>query len=261
MALIEVKVDATRPLMFLRNGGKRVAFAIVNTLNATAKAIQKAEVAAVQRDFTVRKPGFILGTDGKAGQAAVIRAAGGGSGFASVSAGRFEARIAVGQKPRLFLSGFETGEERRPFKGKNVAVPITGGPARPTFRSSVPAELTFKGLSLRRVTARGQQKRKRRSQVTLRPSVTRTGKVQWKGAHRTFLLAETAKAPRGGVFQRVGPGRDDIRMVYSFKPPKRLPRRLHFIRTGEEIARRVYAATLQREVNAALAYNILGGRI
>lgn len=251
---ITVSIDATRPLALLRNGGKRMAFAVVNALNHTAKEIQAGERAQVKQAFTLRKPDFVLR------QAAVIRGAAGGSGFANVKQGRFEVRISVGQRPRLLLSDFEAGGQRKPFKGKNVAVPITGGPARPSFRQSVPDAFTFRGLSLRRVTPRGQQKRRRRTQVKFQASVTRTGKVQWKGAHRTFLLTQTKKAPKGGVFQRVGPGRDDIRLVYSFQPSARLDRRLRFIETGQAIAHRVYAASLKGEVEAAFRNALLGVR-
>jgi hypothetical protein len=227
----------------------------VNALNHTAKEIQKGEREHVGRAFTVRKRDFVMR------QAAVIRAEGGGSGFASVGKTRFEARISVGQRPRFFLSGFEAGDERRPVKGRNVAVPIQGGPARPSLGASVPEAFTFRGLQLRRGSPRGQQKRKRRTDVSIGPHVTSKGTVQWKGAHRTFLLTETKKAPKGGVFQRVGPGRDDIRMVYSFKPPFRLDRRLVFIRTGEAIAARVYPGALKREVDAAFAYALLGVKL
>jgi len=255
MAIVTISIDAAKPIALLKNGGKRMAFAVVNALNNTAKEIQRGERARVQSQFTLRKRDFVLR------EAAVIRAAAGGSGFASVSQRRFEARISVGQKPRLLLSGFEAGDLRRPVKGKNVAVPITGGPARPSFGSSVPKPFTFAGLSLRRVTPRGQQKRKRRTQITLAAHISSRGTVQWKGAHRTFLLTQTRKAPKGGVFQRVGPGRDDIRTVYSFKPPSRLDRRLRFIQTGQEIAARFYAAELKRQVDAAFVYALTGVRL
>src|SRR4029077_17327319 len=103
---------------------------------------------------------------------------------------------------------------------------------------------------------RGQQKRKRRTNVTIKAHVASSGKVQWKGTQRTFLLTETAKSRLGGVFQRVGPGRDDIRMVYSFKPAMRLKRRLRFVDTGRQIADRYFQARLQHYVNEALAYNL-----
>jgi hypothetical protein len=255
MATFEVSIDAARTLALLDHGAKRMAFAVVNALNQTAKEIQAGEREHVAESFQVRKPDFVLR------QAAVIKAAAGGSGFASVGAGRFEARISVGEKPRLFLSGFEAGDERVPFKGKNVAVPVTGGPARPSFGSSVQEAFTFRSLNLRPVGPRGQGKRRRRMDVRIDPHVTSTGKVQWKGGQRTFLLTETAQAPKGGVFQRVGPGRGDIRMVYSFKPAFRLARRLRFVETGERIADRTFQLNLLKQVEATLAYNLLGARL
>jgi len=249
MALITVSIDATRPLALLKNGSKRMAYAVANAMNATAKEIQKAERARVRQEFTVRKEDFLMR------QAAVIRGEQGGSGFASVGKARFEVRIAVGQKDRLFLSGFEAGDERRPRKGKNVAVPVTGGPARPTFGTSVESTaFTFGRLGLRRAGSRG---RKRSGAASLPVG----GKPQWKGANRTFQIGQTAKMPKGGIFQRIGPGRDDIRVVYSFQPPKRLERRLRFIQTGRQVAATFWPIALKREVDSALAYNFLGVKL
>jgi hypothetical protein len=253
MAEFVVSIDAARTMALLENGGKRMAFAVVNALNQTAKDIQIAEREHVAASFQLRKPDFVLR------QAALIKAAAGGSGFANVKAGRFEARISVGERPRLILSGFEAGDERMPFKGKNVAVPVTGGPARPSFASSVQETFTFRSLNLRPVTSHGQGRRKRKMDVRIHAHVTATGKLQWKGAQRTFLLTETAQAPQGGVFQRVGPGRGDIRMVYSFRPAFRLARRLHFLETGQRVADRTFQANLLKEVEATLAYNL--GRV
>jgi hypothetical protein len=255
MAFLEVSVDAAKPLALLRNGGKRMAYACVNALNKTAKQVQSAERAHVTAQFTVRKPEFL----GR--QSAVIRGADGGSGFASVKQGKFEARIGIGEKERLLLSGFEEGVVRTPFKGKNVGVPVTGGAARPSIQSSVVNAYRFQNLKLRRQTSRGTSKRKYRSSATIKSHVTATGKVQWKGTNRTFMLTETGKAPKGGVYQRVGPGRDDIRMVYSFKPPMRLKRRLRFIETGRRVAEQSFAANLKREVDATLAFALTGVRL
>jgi hypothetical protein len=97
--------------------------------------------------------------------------------------------------------------------------------------------------------------------VRIAAHLTATGSVQWKGALRTFLLTQTAQAPKGGVFQRVGPGRGDIRMVYSFKPPFRLDRRLQFVESGMRIADRVFQLNLLKEVEATLAYNLGGVRL
>ena len=126
---LTVDVRAANVLAGLRKAEKRISYAVANALNDTVKAVQRAEREHVGRAFTVRKPEFI----GR--EAAVIR----GADWASAPAGRLQARVSVGQKPRLLLGEFEAGGVRRPFAGRRIAVPLTGGPARPSFASPVPA--------------------------------------------------------------------------------------------------------------------------
>ena len=99
---IDVQIDSTKLILRLRNGQRRLAYATVNAINNTAKRIQVAERQRVEKEFTVRKKNFVLR------QAAVIKP------FANVKQGRPFAEIAVGQKPRLLLSAFERGAERKP---------------------------------------------------------------------------------------------------------------------------------------------------
>lgn len=264
---LEVDVRDSSALLLLRNGGKRVAFAVVNALNGTIKAAQKGEQENVERKFIVRKQEFVRR------QSAVIKLEGKGSGFASVGKGRFEARMQVGEKKRFLLSGFERGGSRRTAlertgfvpKGKSAAVPVTGGPARPSKSSSVPDAFTFVGL--RFIKSRGgkgrmvadvaggklKSPRKASKRGSADVAFTKSGE-QWKGSHRTFILKETARLPQGGVFQRVGPGRDDIRLVYSFQQHEHLTAQLEFIQTAERIARPEFPKRLRAEIDSALRY-------
>jgi hypothetical protein len=253
---ITVDVRGAAVLATLRNGNKRIAFAVVNALNKTIRDVQVAEQVGVEREFTVRRKEFVKR------QAAVISKRAGG-GFASVKGGRFEAQVAVGQKPRLLLSGFEKGGDRRAamaatgatLKGKRSAVPVVGGPARPSFASVVPKEFEFRALSIRKATKRGgMAKRRARAAVTFRANTTSGGAVQFKGKQRTFVLLETKQAPEGGVFQRVGPGRGDIRMVYSFKADEKLEPRLEFVKRARGVAVAKFAGHLQAEVRSSLAF-------
>jgi hypothetical protein len=220
-----VSVDSAEVLRGLGMAPARVKYAVVNALNKTIRLGQERVRARARGGrFILRKPDFVLR------QVAVIRGRNGGSGFASVRDERFEARMAVGEKPRLLLSSFEEGGERRPFKGKNVAVPLPGGPARPSERASVPEAFTFKALRFTKgPRVAGGSPRARRQ---------RGAPARWRGAQRTFILTRTRNAPHGGVFQRVGPGRSDVRMVYSFSAGVRIPRTLGFVDT----ARRASAA-------------------
>lgn len=230
---IDVRMDALPLILTLRNGERRLAYAAVKAINATAKKIQEAQQARLRREFEVRKRQFMER------QVAIIKP------FANVKQGRAFAEVAVGDRKRLLLERFETGGLREPFKGKRVAVPVTGGPARPDFKKSVPAAFMFTGLRLRRTKGRGKATR----------SVKFAQKAgQWKGEHRTFILERTEKHPEGGVYQRIGPGRDDIRMVYSFAPPMRLRARLRWMRTAKAVADQWFHEFFEREAAQAVAH-------
>lgn len=248
--MLELGVDSAKCLLLLRDGPRRMRYAIVNALNQTALAIQAAERERVLRLFHVRKAEFLVGAPGRGGQTAIVR-------FASYSAGRLEARVETGQKARLLLPGYERGAPRRPAVGRRVAIPLTGGPARPSAAASVPAEFTFQQLRLRAATAR----RARRRDVTFSAHLTRTG-VQYKGAHRTFILEQTAKLPEGGVFQRTGPARGDLRLAYPFKShPRPLDHRLGYLETAAKTAARAFAPALQRQIADAFSHASLAGSI
>lgn len=255
MNTVNVQVDNAQLLLRLRNGEKRLAYGVTNAINRTVRRIQAAERENAEQGFTIRRQQFVLQN------IAVIKP------FASATQGRPYAEIAVGQKPRLLLSIFERGGAR-PLGtpgAKSAAVPIIGGPARPTFASQVPADFTFKSLSIVKVregqvvkTKSGRSARERSKGLGFRRTVTSKGNVQYKGAHRTFILKNTVKAPAGGVFQRIGPGRDDIRMVYSFKKDEQLKGRLNFVAVANQESARWFKNDMESEVVQAIARD--GGR-
>jgi ribonucleotide reductase beta subunit family protein with ferritin-like domain len=227
---IDLQIDSTQMVLRLKNGERRLAYAAVNAINNTAKRIQAVERDRVEQVFTVRKKDFMRR------EAAVIKP------FASVKQGRAFAEIAAGQKPRLLLSMFERGGERGPFTpgAKNVAIPVKGSPARPTFRSEVPEALTFKKLRFRKTRAIG---------------TTPTGKAKrskkktsgiWFGEQGTYMI------PGVGVFQRKTSERVR-RLLYSFKPSVHLNTRLHFVQTAEKEAQRWFHEEMEREVINAIA--------
>ena len=79
--------------------------------------------------------------------------------------------------------------------------------------------------------------------------------IQWKGNNRTFLLPTTKHEPFGGVFQRIGPGRGDIREIWAFRRGLRIDTRLGFVRTAQGVADTWLSEELERELLAALAHN------
>jgi len=219
---IEMKIDSSALYARMQDGQRRFAFDVEQALRETGLAAQKAIRAHAGKVMTIRKPDFVMREVAK-----LI--------FPSVRLGRAWTEVYVGQKSRLLLSDFEAGGARPPFKGRRVAVPRTGSPARPTFESGVPEAFTIQGLQIVRGAAAAKKKkrslRSRRVSATVRFGAhrTSTGKIQYKGAHRTFMTAT-------GIFQRVGPGPDDIRKLYALKDRVELDARLGFVETAESIA-------------------------
>lgn len=212
---IDLHIDSAELVLRLQNGQRRLAYAVVNAINNTAKRIQAAERQRVEEEFTVRRKEFMRR------EAAIIKP------FASVRQGRAYAEIAVGQKPRLLLSAFERAAERKPFTpaARSVAEPVGGGPARPQFSQQVTPELRMGRLRFDR-TKTGRK----------RAGVART---------KTYLVPEV------GIFQRVA--RDATRIVYFFSRGKRLEPRLHFVETAEKEAQTWFAEEMEREVVNAIA--------
>lgn len=210
---IDFDIESKDLLLQLKDGQRRLAYAVVNAVNRTAKKIQAEEIEHVFGVFTVRKETFIKR------QAAVIKP------FASVKQQRAFAEIAVGQKKGLLLPLFEKGAKREPrsSSAKYVAMPHIGGPARPSFRTLTPPELAMKRL---------------------RFDLTKSGKRR-AGALKTgtFLI------PDVGIFQREGKA---IRPVYHFRRNMRLDERLDFEEIAREVAAQWFGENLEREVVKAI---------
>lgn len=212
---IELQIDSVALVLRLQNGQRRLAYAVVNAINNTAKRIQDVERQRVEAEFTIRKKDFIRR------EAAIIKP------FANVREARPYAEIAVGQKPRLLLSAFERGGERTPFtpSAKRVAEPVIGGPARPQFPAQVPPELRMTRLRFDR-TKTGRR----------RAGVTKTS---------TYLV------PQVGIFQRVS--KEVTRAVYLFTRGKKIKPRLEFVETAEKEANKWFHEEMEREVVNAIA--------
>lgn len=223
---ITIDVRDTALLAGLRKAEKRITYAIVNTLNETAKAIQEKQRAAVSKTFTLRKRDFVLR------QAAVINP------FASVRKGIMQAVITVGEtrgKPtkRLLLAGFETGARREPFTKGATKIAVPTPSARPTRSSSVPQALHVRSLKLRR----GRKGRRKRGQPGKRPVA--------RGLLGTYVV------PHVGIFQRRN---DRTRLLYSFEPPFKLDVVLGFVRRANDTALRAAPLIMREQVRKTLAF-------
>jgi hypothetical protein len=190
---------------------KRLAYNVSTALNETTKTAQANIRAHMMATFQLRAS---AGKDRKWLLDRIKMT------FASPKKGLAYTQVYVDQsKQRLLLAEFEDGGMRRPFVGKNVADP---NPAVARLGGSVAGQVD-PGLRFTR--------------LGLKQSTTTGGKIQWKGKQRTFLLPHSANLPLGAVMQRVGPGPDDIRVVYSFKSPFKLRRLLDLIQIASTTMR------------------------
>lgn len=205
---VDVKFDTRALKVRTAREAKRLAFNTAQAINETLKEIQVEERINLERKFTLRKTTFIHRL------VKILR-------FASARKGVAFGEIGIDpKKKRVLLGLFEKGGTRPAFKGKRVAVPITGGPARPTFRESIRPAFRFTALRLRRP-------RKRRG----------------AGASRRLGQQQTFQIPRVGVFQRIG---EKVRPVYLFIRGPQLDKGLNFIRIARRVINREWPKQFAR---------------
>lgn len=161
----DVQIDPSALTARTLREAKNLAYSTSQALNAVAKDVQTAERVHLDQTYHLRKAGFMY---------RLIKI----FQFSSARQGIPFVEIGIDSKTRVLLGIFEKGGAREPFKGKNVAVPITGSEARPSEMSTIPGEFTFQKMKFKK-------------------HVTATGKEQWKGENGTFLI------PNIGVFQRI----------------------------------------------------------
>lgn len=234
---IDIKVDTSLLDKNAKRYAKNLAFSTAQALNDAAKEAQKRIRDGMRTRFHIRKPQFM-------DRSIKIFA------FANARANRPYAEIGVDNKPRLLLSIFEEGGARLPFVGRNVAVPITGQAARPSAGDSVRPDLYFQALNFRKsrttATKAGKAVLAARRAAGNRKRKLGGEYLIWRGAARTFILPQSRRAPLGGVFQRVGPGKDDIRLIYSFKANVRLKAALDFVSTSQQAFSDVFQESFYR---------------
>lgn len=225
---MRIGIDINPALLLLkaRRGEKRFAYAIVNALNNAAKTLQKRIQEDTREDLNIRKP-FALRN------LAVIKP------FASVGKQIPFAEISVGQKDRLLLPELASkeNEKRTPFTpgAKRVAVPFLNGAPRSKSNAEVPRHLYFRNLRLKKVRkARAKKMDVEKQEV-------------WRGQQGTYMI------PAIGVFQRVGPGEGQTKLIYAFDKDVPIPNQFNFIEIAERYGPIDLQEALQKEVIKEIA--------
>ncbi len=230
---MEIRVQSRAAETWLeRLFADQLPFATSLALNRTAKAAQDALRAHLQQHFTIRRPWVLQG----------------------IVIPRFSdkhdqpMRVSVQLDPaRAFLAKFEAGGLKSGSPELPIAIPSTA--LRPAFTDVPPLALYPKNLRL-------LPRRDVTGILAAHTHISRRGVVQVQGKQRTFILDQTMFGVSvAGVYQRIGPGPHDIRLLWTYKDRIRIPARLHF---GDVVAATVqstwpsaYAAAFQQAVRTA----------
>lgn len=256
---VNVTVDDAQLVLMLQNGQRRLAFGVVDALNATALRIRSAEEREVRDSFQVRRNEFWFG---RAHAAAHILQA-------SVPKGRRYTEVSLSAPPGRGLIGnrflapmLTEGGVRKPFtpSAARVAVPLTGSAARPSWASPVPKELEFRSIGLvkYRRNKRGKAVRYRRPSGRQQSLYGTEGRVEmpayepgtwWRGKQGTYMVLREDGS--GWVFQRQG-GRS--RAIYKFLDPMPVEKLLDWLYTAEITARRWFPEEMERQVIEAIGH-------
>lgn len=179
---IKITVDTDAVVTLTATVLRQLPYALNNAITRTAKEAVDAGRKELQRDLTVRKQ-FILN------RIKILQ-------YSKV--GNLTAIIGVDQKVQgspLLLGFLEEGGQKTPQHGTDIAIPLTGEAARPSFPQSVPTGFRYLNLKF----------------------------IGNKGKKGTYIV------PNVGIFQRVASGRDasSTSLIYSFKPSAPLPVHIH----------------------------------
>jgi len=188
---IKVEVDSDAVVKLCATVLRQLPYAANNAITRTAKEAVDAGQKEIAADLQIRKR-FILN------RIKILQ-------YSKV--GNLTAIIGIDNKVQgapLLLGFLEEGGTKEPNKGPDIAIPLTGGAARPTFSQSVPTALRY---------------------TNLRFGEGNTGLFdpRRRGRKRTFII------PNVGIFQRVAAGDspDATVLIYSFKPSAKLPQHIH----------------------------------
>lgn len=178
---ISVDIDTEQVVKLTAAVLRQLPYATNSAITRTAKEAVDAGQKEVAADLTIRKR-FILN------RIKILQ-------YSKVN--NLTAIVGIDTKVQgspLILSFLEEGGEKQPQLGSEIAVPLTGEAARPTFQDLIPNALKYKALRV----------------------------DQLKGRQRTFVI------PNVGVFQRIAKGDSPSAtvLIYSFKSSARLPQHI-----------------------------------
>lgn len=226
------QVDSTGALSALSALQQRqLPFALASAMNRTAEEFQDAMQQGVRERFTIRVPRVDRVAKIERGNCATKELL----------------RVIVDVDPRFgFWRKFEQGGTKTELNPTMpIAIPATT--IRPAFADTVPRSLYPKNLRL-------VERRDISGTLPPKAHVTRRGVLQIKGKQRTFVLdpASMFGVQTWGVYQRTGPGKHDIRLLWRYKHRVPIPAKLQWQATAERVVATRWAINFEGMLAYAL---------
>lgn len=197
----------------------QLPFVEMRAVNATAFDVRDAQRAHIQSAFTVRRPWVAKAPQIPRGGKATKQ--------------KPEARVELADN-RGFLAKFERGGTL--MASDSIAHPfaIPTDQLRPVKTAVVPRRFLPKNLRL-------QPRKDVLGTLRARQVRTKRGVIQWKGKRRTFILdPRFHNTETWGVFQRTGPKRNQIRLLWAYRQKITIPPLLHFVDTAQRVVPEVW---------------------
>lgn len=201
--------------MFAELFRDQIPFAAVGAINDTAFAARDEIRTGIRERFTIRRQWVVQGIQVPRGGKATKR--------------RPVAIVEVEHR-RRFLVKFEEGGVKTGTQLEPIAIPTEH--IRPTQQAIPPRRLYPKNLGLapRRDISGGT--------INPRIRVTRGGFRRLVGKYRTFVLDPSEMtASTWGIFQRTGPRRQDIRLIWAYRRQIPIPAILEFVQTATRVVK------------------------
>lgn len=202
----QIDVDISQVVKLTEKVLRKIPYVLNDSITEVAKLVVAAEQDQFRKDFTIRK-NFLTGR------------------FRILQYSRTSDLTAIVgidnrvQGSPLLLGFFETGGEKLPTTGPELAIPLTGEAARPSFTSLIPTMLMYKNLQI---------------------SMKVKGKTAiFPGLQNTYLVEGV------GVFKR-DEGAKESELIYAFKRSAPLRPRTHMIELAQIVIRDSFAGIFNR---------------
>lgn len=231
--MITISVDATPALNYLASTVRQLPYATATALNQTAKDAQAAIQREIASRFVLRQPRWIL-------QGVKIEQ------FVKKSSAQFAIAIRLDPSRQLLAKFEDGGIKAASDPNRPIAVPTTA--IRPDFALQPPRGLypTALGITPYRQIAGGFKTRGLHT--------TNRGLVVLRGKQRTFVLTHNDRGVRvEGVYQRTGPGKHDIRLIWTYEGRIPIPQREFFYGPATKTVNERWPVNFTAAWNRALA--------